>query len=92
MTKWGELNDRIARLSVTESSRDGMCVRVTVSTSGVLTGLVLNEWRDQTQPLGGSARALEQRDKALAYGPSGDTVTQAALVLNWGSGTPEVPI
>ena len=54
--KWNELNDRIARLSVTESSRDGT-VQVTVSTAGVLTGLVLKErWH---QPLPASAVAAQ---------------------------------
>ena len=54
--KWHELNDRIARMSVTESSRDGT-VQVTVSTTGVLTGLVLKErWQ---QPLPASAVAAQ---------------------------------
>jgi hypothetical protein len=67
--KWDELNDRIARLSVTESSRDGM-VRVTVSTSGVLTGLVLHERRDQPQPLGAvAAQVMECLARAQARIP-----------------------
>lgn len=54
--KWDELNDRIARLSVTESSRDGT-VRVTVSASGVLTGLVLREGAVAAQVMECLARA-----------------------------------
>lgn len=37
-----ELHDRLARLSISEASRDG-AVRVTVSASGLLTGLELTE-------------------------------------------------
>ncbi|MFD9701857.1 YbaB/EbfC family nucleoid-associated protein [Lentzea sp. NPDC059081] len=51
---WDELNDRISRLSVTESSRDG-AVQVTVSASGVLTGLVLKERWNQQPPMGAVA-------------------------------------
>lgn len=52
--KWDELND-IARLSVTESSRDGT-VQVTVAAFGVLTGLVLTErWHQQSPDLLGRA-------------------------------------
>jgi DNA-binding protein YbaB len=42
--RYQELQDRIARLSITEASRDG-AVRVTVSATGVLTDLVLTERR-----------------------------------------------
>ncbi|WP_086666613.1 hypothetical protein [Lentzea kentuckyensis] len=64
--KWNELNDRIARLSVTESSRDGT-VQVTVSTSGVLTGLVLKE---QRQPAGVmAAQVMECLARAQARIP-----------------------
>ncbi|WP_112263937.1 YbaB/EbfC family nucleoid-associated protein [Lentzea terrae] len=54
--KWDELNDRIARLSVTESSRDGT-VRVTVAASGVLTGLVLRDGAVAAQVMECLARA-----------------------------------
>ena len=54
--KWDELNDRIARLSITESSRDGT-VRVTVAASGVLTGLVLREGAVAAQVMECLARA-----------------------------------
>jgi YbaB/EbfC DNA-binding family protein len=49
-TNWEELNDRISRLSIIETSRDGT-VQVRVSASGVLTDLVLKERWHQSQPL-----------------------------------------
>jgi hypothetical protein len=48
--RYKELGERISRLSITETSRDGG-VRVTVSANGVLTGLVLAETA-QPKPLG----------------------------------------
>lgn len=45
-----ELNERVAGLSITEKSRDGTVV-VTVSATGVLTGLVLKErWHPVPEP------------------------------------------
>lgn len=68
--KWNELNDRIARLSVTESSRDGT-VQVTVSTSGVLTGLVLKERWQQPQPASAvAAQVMECLARAQARIPN----------------------
>lgn len=68
--KWSELNDRIARMSVTESSRDGT-VQVTVSTSGVLTGLVLKERWQQPQPAGAvAAQIMECLARAQARIPN----------------------
>ncbi len=66
---WNELNDKIARLSVTESSRDGT-VQVTVSASGVLTGLVLKERWHQQLPLGAvAAQVMECVARAQARIP-----------------------
>lgn len=44
-----ELQRRLAQLSITETSRDGT-VRVTVATTGLLTGLVLTERRQPVPP------------------------------------------
>lgn len=67
--KWNELNDRIARLSVTESSRDGM-VQVTVSTTGVLTGLVVREQCQQPRPMSAvAAQVMECVARAQARIP-----------------------
>jgi hypothetical protein len=75
--KWNELNDRIARLSVTESSRDGT-VQVTVSTSGVLTGLVLKERWHQPLPAGAvAAQVMECLARAQARIP--DLLGRAAF-------------
>ena len=67
--KWDELNDKIARLFVTESSRDG-AVQVTVSASGVLTGLVLKERWHQQPPMGAvAAQVMECVARAQARIP-----------------------
>jgi DNA-binding protein YbaB len=58
-TNWEELNDRISRLSLTETSRDGT-IQVTVSASGVLTDLVLKERWHQPQPLAAVAAQIMQ--------------------------------
>lgn len=72
---WDELNDRISRLSVTESSRDGT-VRVTLSASGVLTDLVLKERWHQPQPLNMvAAQVMECVQRAQARIP--DLLRQA---------------
>lgn len=48
--RYQELNERVSHLSITEKSRDGM-VMVTVSATGVLTGLVLKErWHPVPEP------------------------------------------
>lgn len=47
--RYGELNERLSRASITETSRDGM-VRVTVSADGSLTDLALAE-RRQSPPM-----------------------------------------
>jgi len=48
--RFQELNERVAQLSITEKSRDGMVV-VTVSSTGVLTDLVLKErWHPVPEP------------------------------------------
>jgi hypothetical protein len=45
--RYRRLHERVARISITESSRDGT-VEVTVSTTGVITDLVLRERRRPT--------------------------------------------
>ncbi|MGB3438662.1 MAG: YbaB/EbfC family nucleoid-associated protein [Actinophytocola sp.] len=48
--RYQQLNERVSHLSITEKSRDGMVV-VTVSATGVLTGLVLKErWHPVPEP------------------------------------------
>ncbi|MFD5829480.1 YbaB/EbfC family DNA-binding protein [Lentzea sp. NPDC060358] len=83
--KWDELDDRIGRMSVTESSRDGT-VRVTVAASGVLTGLVLQDRGQPRPPLGAvAAQVLDCVARAQARIPD---LLGRVLVETVGPGDP----
>lgn len=56
--RYRELHERLSRLSISETSRDGT-VRVTVSSSGLLTDLVLAETARSVSPADLAARVME---------------------------------
>jgi DNA-binding protein YbaB len=71
---WEELNERVARLSITEKSGDGT-VKVTVSASGLLTDLVLKDRWNPQPPEEVAAQIMECVRRAQARIP--DLLRQA---------------
>jgi hypothetical protein len=83
-----DLRERLSRLSLTETSRDGL-VQVTVSSSGLLAGLVLDDRRQPTSLRQVAAEIMDCVRRAQARIPG---LLEQAMVETMGTDDPSTHV